>query len=362
MIHVRHSSRMAALFVMVLALGCRHEPEPTQEQVPIAVHCATAVVADVPDVRTLRGIVAAAPNADAVVAPEVPGRLLRVLVREGDVVRAHQIVAEVDGRPMRDALLAARAQVDQAMATAANDSDVVAREEHLFERGISARQALEAARTAQRRDLASVASARAALDLATHNVERTHVRSPIDGVVLRVARRAGELVDGTPATPVIEVADPAALELVASATPDDLLHLRAGPPAEARFESVPGTVFALHVRTVSPAVDTATGVGAARFVFDPSDVRPPFGLLGEVVVTVGIRRGAIVVPLRALRNPSPEGSELFLCESGVAHVRTVTVQTRVDDRAVVEGLAAGSRVAIDEVDGLEDQSRIRELP
>lgn len=277
-------------------------------------------------------------------------------------MRPRQIVAEVEGRPMRDALDGARAQLDQAEATAANDADVVAREERLFERGISARQAVEAARTAQRRDVAAVASARAALDLATHNVDRSHVRTPIGGVVLRVLRREGELVDGTPATPVLEVADPDSLELVASAVPADLIRLRPGLSGEARFDALPGTVFPLRVRSVSPYVDSTSGVGVVRFSLDASETRPPFGLLGEVIVDVGTRTDAITVPAVALRNPSPEGSEVVVCEGNVARVHTVVVKERLADRVIVEGIPAGTRVAVDEVTGLEDGVRIRVLP
>src|SRR5439155_1365525 len=83
------------------------------------------------DARALRGTVVAAPDHDAVVAPQVPGRLLRVVVREGDAVASGAVVAEVESQLARDALVQAQAQLAQAEAQARNAGLILARAEHL---------------------------------------------------------------------------------------------------------------------------------------------------------------------------------------------------------------------------------------
>jgi multidrug efflux system membrane fusion protein len=161
--------------------------------------------------------VAVAPDRHALVSPQVAGRLLRVEVQEGSAVRAGDVVATVESQPTRDAVIQAQAGVSQAQ-VAAQAADVTQRRtEQLAAHGVASRQEVEdaTARTAGARS--ALTAARAALSLAQRNLGLATVRAPIDGVVLRLVRATGELVDGTPATPVAELADPRALEFVASA-------------------------------------------------------------------------------------------------------------------------------------------------
>jgi RND family efflux transporter MFP subunit len=311
----------------------------------------------------LRGVVTAAPDAYALIAAQVAGRLVTVNVREGDPVKKGQIVAVVEDRPYRSAFAQASAQVAQADAVVKHNATIVAREQRLFERGISARQQLEAAMASAEHDAAALELARAALDAAKLNLERAVVKSPITGTVLRLLHHVGELVDGTPATAMVEVADPRHLEFVGSAAPDDLMVVRAGQSALARFDALRGRTFPLTVQTVSPAVDPATGVGAVRLAFAPAAAQPPFGLFGEADVDVGERKDLLFVPEGALRNPSGKRAEVVVCDAGLAHVRSIEIGIRVDGKAeVTSGLRAGEQVAIDDVLGLEDDAPIEVLP
>jgi RND family efflux transporter MFP subunit len=297
------------------------------------------------------------------VAGQVPGRLVRVKVREGDNVTAGQVVAEIESSTYRYALDQALAQLAQAESIAKHNDTVVAREQRLFERGISARQQLEAATAAAEQDAAAAKLARAAVDAARFNLEHATIRSPIAGIVLRMLRHSGELVDGTPASAVLEIANPQGLEFAASAAPADLMAIHQGQPAFARFDSLRGRTFPLTVRTVAPLVDSATGVGSVRLVFAPSDAQPPFGLFGEAVITVGEQKNALLVPEEALRNPSENGAEVVVCERNVARVKKVRIGTRTDQKVEIsQGVAAGERVAVDNVLGLAEGAPIEVLP
>lgn len=351
------------LHVAALLLGC-HQASSTPGAPPaIGVRCASVERVALQETRTLRGTVVAAPDRDAVVAPQVPGRLVRVLVREGDPVPLGATIAQVENQPLQDALVQARAHLAQAEAAAQNAELAYNRSQHLYERGISARQEVDDA-TARRSDTQSaVTAARAAVASAALNVERATVRSPIAGVVVRLMRRAGELVDGTPTTPVLEIADPQALELLASAAPSDLVFLRSGQRGEVRFDALPGHRMAAVVRAVSPAVDPVSGVGSVRLTLSADTIRPPFGLFGAVTVETGQRTGVLVVPAAALRSAGVAGSEVVLCEKGRAHVRLVEVGERQAEKVeITRGLAPGDRVVADNLVGLADGSPIAESP
>src|SRR5262249_60688817 len=98
----------------------------------------------------------------------------------------------------------------------------------------------------------------------------------------RVSGRRAGLRAAPPATPVVEVADPSKLELLAHASAADLVRLAAGQPATVTVAALPGTTWAGSVAVVSPAVDRATGLGTVRVSLLPADhaARPPVGVLG----------------------------------------------------------------------------------
>jgi RND family efflux transporter MFP subunit len=353
------------LLWLLASCGPREDKAVADEapRASVRVHCAAAAEASVPDERLLRGTVAAAPDAYALIAAQVPGRITKIAVREGDAVRAGQVVAEIDARSYRDALDQAAAQLDQARSLVAHDETQVAREQRLYERGISARQQYEAASAAAEHDAAGAALARAAVSAAKANLERTVLRSPIAGIVLRVLRHPGELADGTPASAILEVADPRRAEFAASAAPYDLMALRPGQAAHARFASLAGKTFPLTVRAVPPAVDPATGVGSVRLAFEPSETPPPFGLFGDAVVRVGERTRALFVPEAALRHPAGSEAEVVVCDGRTARVRGVRVGLRLPQGAeIVAGLKAGELVAVDAVLGLEEGAPLEVLP
>ena len=351
------------LVALAMLVGCAHEPEAAAEPVPVAVHCVPVEARSWAPQVSFRGTVAGAPDHDAIIAAQVVGRLESVSVREGDAVTRGQIVATVERRAFQDALRQAQASMATARASRGATTAQVARDEHLHERGFTSLQALELSRASLAQSEAGMAAAAAAIDAAQQNLARATVRSPFDGVVVRLTRRAGEVVDGTSATPILEVADPAFVELAGSVAPDALVALSHGQTATITFDALPGRSWRGHVESVSPGIDPASGVGTARIAIEPNDRSPPFGLLGDVTVVVGETVSVLVVPPAAVRNAGGAVSEVVACESGLAHVVAVTIGVRRD--GVVELASGGTpemRVAIDEVTGLEDGTPITEAP
>ncbi len=351
---------------LALALtACRSHADGVSEpeDPPVATRCVPALRATLVETRSIRGTVASAPDHQAVVSAQVAGRITRVRVREADAVRAGDIVAVVESATLQDALTQARAAEAQARAGARNAGTSLTRIEYLFGRGIVARQEVDDART--RRDQAdgAVAQAHAMTETAARNVSRAELRAPLTGVVVRVIRQAGEVVDGTPATPVLEIADPTDLELQGAAPPADLVALRAGQTARVRFDALPGRVLMATVRAVSPSVAVNTGVGVVRLALDTHEGTVPLGLYGTADVSTGEHPDATVVPSEAIRNSGTSGSEVVVCDNGHARSRAVTVGLREGSQIeVTSGVTPGTLVAIDNVLGLTDGTAITARP
>lgn len=218
------------------------------------------------------------------VSGEVPGRLRTVLVDEGDRVARAQVIAEVEPAEYRARVAAARAALgiaraeearlingarpeerEEARAAAAQAREVALqaaaerrRRETLFAEGIIAREELErtvrdervaAARLTEQEERARVVGAaartdereraRAAVALAEAQVaeaevllEKTRVRAPVEGVVLRRHLRAGESLAVLPVpSPIVTLADVSSLRVRTDVDEADIGGLRVGAEA-----------------------------------------------------------------------------------------------------------------------------------
>src|SRR5262249_23659686 len=113
---------MVTLGVLGLLFGaCKRSSEESEPATgPKKIRCASVQTKPVIHRVEVRGTVAPLPAGDAQLAPQVAGRLLKVEVREGDVVKASQEVARVDEAPLLDAVRQADAVLAKTRAEAKN--------------------------------------------------------------------------------------------------------------------------------------------------------------------------------------------------------------------------------------------------
>jgi membrane fusion protein, heavy metal efflux system len=181
--------------------------------------------------------------------------------------------------------------------------------------------------------------------------------------VLRIFRRGGEAVDGTPQTPVMEIADVSMLELRADAAARDLARLTAGTSATVAFDAMADTTATGTLVVVAPAVDPATALGQVRLALAPvAETRLVVGQTATATITLAAH-DAVVVPPTALRRSGRGADEVVVCvgDPAKAEVREVEVGTRLPDAVELStGVAAGDRVVIDHALGLSDGQPLEE--
>jgi len=314
------------------------------------------------DEIVLRGTVVPAPDRSATLSAQIPGRLVRLAVREGQDVEAGALIAEVEPQPARDVLQQAQAMLEEAIANRDAARTEAGHEQALVEKGIASRRSLESLRAAQAHAEAAVSAASAQVHAARQGLARASIRAPMAGAIVHLQRREGELVDGTPTTPICDVVDMSALELAATAAPSDLVRVRSGQLARVRFQGLEGVELGATVRTVGRSVG-ANGMGQVWLALDPRAMTPPLGLLGTASVAVSEPRNVVTVPAVSVRSAGGDGLEVVVCDGKVARVREVQTGRREDEWVeVTTGLASGERVAIDEVTGLEDGTTLDVAP
>ena len=351
----------ALLVVLAAALvpGCRSHESAEAPAPPIEVACVHPAPGGIDETIALRGRLEPPPGGDLPVASQVGGRVVSVAVHEGQRVAAGDLIASVDDAASRDGVRQAEAAVTQARAADVNATAALERTKVLVSRGIAARQELEDATARADAAHAGVASVVAASDLAKRTLGRVHVRSSFSGVVTRVWRGAGALVDGTAATPIVQLASAGGVEMVADATERELASLEEGQAAKVEL-SIGGDPLAAVVRARARALDGASGLGAVRLAITEFDGRAPIGTYGRVVITTAHREGKLLLPATAVRGAIADGAEVVVCKGEKAALRAIKVGFRDATRVeVLEGVTAEETVAIDHVLGLDDDTPIK---
>ena len=333
----RARARLVASAALLVA-ACHHPSEDREEPIAVPVHCVQATRVAVDVTQTLRGRVAAPPGADLAVASQVAGRVVGVSVHEGDRIAAGAMVATIDDSTTRDALRQADAALVQARSLATNADATLERTRQLVARGIAAKQELDDAVARTDQAHAAVNASVAAADLARRTLGRVQVRSTFEGMVTRVWRGAGALVDGTAATPIVQLAATNLTELDADATERQLVNIASGQAATVTL-STGGPPTVGTVRTRSSALDPTTGLGLVRIALGPT-TPVLLGAFGLATVRTGARQGVLVVPALALRGAVADGAQVVVCNGAIAELRTVHVGWRDDQRVeVIDGVA-----------------------
>lgn len=265
-----------------------------------------------------------------VVKTRVAGDLVELLVREGENVRAGQLVARIDPteyewRVKREqaALAAAQAQLDIAAKTCENNAQLLAKgfiSQTAFD---NAQSGLEAARG--NRDAAA-----AALELARKALADTRITAPMAGTVAERYAQPGEKlpVDGR----VLSIVDLNSIELEAPIPADDIAQVAVGTRAEFRAEGV-DRLYTGQVVRINPA--TAAG---SRSVFVYIAVEQPdrairAGMFAQGSLVLGRSAPTLAVPSSAMREEAGRAAVLAVVDGKLARL-PVTLGAR----GVVEGL------------------------
>jgi HlyD family secretion protein len=334
------------------------------------------------------------------VSAPVAARLSRVTLREGDRVRAGDTVAVllplmpsmVDERSLREAtarLQAAHAAV--AGATARVDRTRIAEEEARLELQRTEKLAREGFLAPARLDSARLAldgarreseAALAARQVAVH--ERTQaaatvqpasravpgvplpLRAPVSGVVLRVPLQSEATV--APGAAILDIGDPAQLEIVAELLTADAVLAK--PGTRAMIERWGGPPVQARVRRVEPAAFTkvsALGIEEQRVnvLLDPLDVPDAWRAMGDgfrvtARVITASAQDAVLVPVGALI-PTEDGVlGAYVIEGGRAVLRPLALAGRNGTAGwVTSGLQPGERVIVYPPPGVVQGRRVK---
>jgi HlyD family secretion protein len=336
--------------------------------------------------RTLFGIATIEARRSHSIGPTLAGRVARVQVDQGDVVKAGQLLAEMEPIDL-DARLAAgaataaaaaqRVQSAEAALTEAgsraqlakNSADRYAdlrKKNFVSQEAADAKAHEAAAAQAARSAAAATLSAakedvrRAQSELAGTGQNRAHLRliSPVDGIVTaRLAEPGSTVVAGQA---VVQVIDPASLWLRVRVDQGRSQGLVVGLPAEIALRSRPGETFAGRVERVDWMGDAVTEERIANVVFDNAPAGLAIGELAEVTLRLPVIEKALAIPAVALQRQGTQ-SGIWQPTDGKTRFVPVTAGMMSADGLVEirQGLAAGDTVIVHSAKALAAGARIK---
>lgn len=262
---------------------------------------------------------------------------------------------EVVAGPTADIITAARAKVAVAQAQldaekAGPDADAVKAAEAKVAQTQAQLDALLAGASANDAEAAqlSVTLARYSVENAQRALNNTQLVAPAAGTVLTVGAGVGEAVG---ASPVITLADLSTPQMRFWVEETDLISVAPGNAVKIVFEALPDLEFSGTVERVDPALVTVDGAPAvqawASINLTEHPVKLLSGLTAEVEIIAGEAKGALLVPVQALRELAPGSFAVFVVQAdGQLELRPVTVGLRDFANAqVLSGVAKGDVVS-----------------
>lgn len=319
------------------------------------------------------------PKKKVEVQAKVIGEIVALPFHEGETVRQGDVVVEIEKKlyqaacdQARAALEQAKVQLERARAELANAELQARRNERLFAEGVISEQmrdqtrlALEQAQVAVRAQERAIEQANFAYRRALEDLDRTTIRSPMDGTVISRRAEVGETaIMGTtnfPGSVLMVIGDLSELVAEVEVPERDLVQLALGQRAQVKVDALPGESFPGKVVEISSSGFKVGDVVKfkVKVALDQPDPRLKPEMTAKVEIITRTAENALVVPLQAVQSRflDDQGKEVFdrvtdreeqvvyLVSQGKAVRRAI--KTGVQDELyveVVEGLDGGEKV------------------
>ena len=293
------------LLIIIIAVGIIIKQSRGEKKLPVTVEEVTR--------QTLVATVSASGKVEPVVqvkvSSQIPARITKLAVREGERVTAGQFLVELDKERYTAVLeqaqsgrRAARAQLEKAQAD-------FKRAEELVKRGMISEAELDAARAQAQLMKAELDQAIAREKQARDDLSKTILTAPMSGVVSRLNKEEGEMTLGSTFQEdvILIIADLSRMQIKAQVDENDIVGVKLGDTARCEIDAFPDTVFIGVVAEIAQSAEV-TGYGtqeeATNFDVDVmildtiSALRP--GMSATVDIEIDRRDSVLAVPLQSV--------------------------------------------------------------
>ena len=310
---------------------------------------------------------------DVEIRPKVSGFITKLCVKEGQQVKAGQLLFVIDNvtyaaavRQARAAVNAAKAQLNTARLTYNNS-------QKLFKNNVIGSYELQSSKNAMESAAAQLAQAEAAYVSAKQNLDFCFVSSPANGVVGDLPYRVGALVSASSQQPLTTVSNNSTMQVYFSMTEKDLLDMtKTAGGINAAISSYPAVKLQLadgsiynhpgKVATVSGVIDPTTGSVSMRADFPNPERVLKSGASGSIVVP-HTATSAVIVPQDAVVEVQDKHFVYVVGKDNKVKYTPVEINSQNDGKnyIITSGLHIGDRFVVNGVSSLQDGMEIKLL-
>lgn len=319
------------------------------------------------------------PKKSVNISAQVPGRIIKIGVEEGQSVKAGDFLMKLDSTQYeanaeRDRALIHlyRTELIKAEARLKKDTSFYERQKKLYEEQLISKEQLEEAKTIHEISIASQQSiryqidqAQASLQSSMDNLRKTAYNSPIDGIITSLRIEEGEIaMIGTmnnPGTVLMIIADLSVMEVEVEVDETDVIGIKIGHQAEVRIDALPDQTVGGKVTEIgSSALQKLTSSQESKdfkviitLENPPENLKP--GLSASADITTAEKKDVLAVPISALVLREKEEEEKKKNEEQEEGVYVIE-NSRVKFFPVEKGIMGEMMIEI--ISGLEEGKEI----
>ncbi len=312
----------------------------------------------------------------SVVSSKIQGRIEKLLVEEGSVVKTGDVLATLENEDYIAAIAKAKADIEYAKADLAEAQRQERLQDDLYRSKVVSQDALDAAKAKVALAAATIEQDKATLQVQQANLDFTTIRAPFAGIVVKKMTEAGESVAPIPpgvnistsSGAIVAIADMNSLEAEVDVNEANVAQLQSGQPAEISVQAIPNHTYKGVLRQVIPTADrTKATVTVKTTILDKDKYLKPEMSCNVTFLqpqkqaekTAAAPRRIVTIPKETIVTRDGK-SVVFQIEDN--KVRQLPVVTGADLRGgviVTSGLAGSETLVSNPPDKLKDGDSVK---
>jgi multidrug efflux system membrane fusion protein len=351
---------LAGLCLYLWATSSSGKPAPRAPLIPVM--AATARIGDLETYLSQIGTVT--PFATDTLKSRVAGQIIKIDFREGDAVKAGQVLINIDSKPYEAQLQQYEGQLNRDRALLANAKITFDRYRDLYRQGVIARQDLDNQQTLYNQAIGTVDNDQGLIAGVKVNLGYCEITAPITGRIGLRLVDLGNYVQATDSLVVITKLQP--ISVIFSINEDYIPQIAADMkaqgqlPVEAWNRDMSKQIATGFLLTFDNQIDQTTGTVKLRAEFANNDYALFPNQFVNARVLVSTLHQVLLIPTMALQK-TPQGTSVYLVQQNqtVAQRDVKVTATQGETTAIASGLSPGDVVVTDGLDKLQPGTHVK---